>query len=340
MNPDRFGDDGIEWDESLTRLDGDLLQSWKWGAFKQAHGWVPERIRVSGPAGDAMAQLLFRHRGPYSIGYLPRGPINASGHDVAARLLDEIDRVCGQHRAIVLVVEPAEPLPASWIAPAGPFVRGPVTFQTSRTVQVELSDDQTLLAQMRKDTRANIAHAQRRGVLIESAPASKANLDLFYRLLQESSAWNDFGIHVRTYYADFLCTFGSNAVLLFARSGDTVTAALIAARVGPRARSMYAGSHPSRRGRGDAALLRFAAMQWARDQGCVSYDLGGIAPATKPAAREGTGLKGVDTFKTGFGGDIVTYPETVERRYRPVVAWMVRRVNARFAPGPDDDSGA
>lgn len=104
---------------------------------------------------------------------------------------------------------------------------------------------------------------------------------------------------------------------------------------------MYAGTSSTARGRGDAALLRFAAMRWAREHGCLRYDLGGIAPvaprrgADAPAGRRrdrGSSLDGIDQFKVGFGGEIVAYPATIERRYRPGLAWLMRRASGRFRP--------
>jgi lipid II:glycine glycyltransferase (peptidoglycan interpeptide bridge formation enzyme) len=334
MSVDRIDNhDGESWNAALTEIGGNILQSWEWGDFKQRHGWIPERMTVEGDGGKAMAQILFRKRGPFSIAYLPRGPV--AKDDLALGLLDAIDKVCARNRAIVLFAEPDRPLPETWLRQPKAFHRGPPSFQTSRTVKVELLDDDTLLTRMRKDTRYNINYARRNGVEIEEGEANQANLDRFHRLLQETSERGGFGIHARSYYEDFLDQFGRAAILLFARSGRQATAGLIAARFGREARSMYAGSTRTHGGRGDAALLRFAAMQWARDHGCTHYDMGGIAGQSGAVSPDPGGMPGVDTFKTGFGGEIVTYPETMERRYRPAIAWAMRRLNARFRPAPE-----
>lgn len=324
--------DGSAWEAALESEGGDLLQSWRWGEFKQRHGWSLERVSIAGPE-LAMAQILFRKRGPFTVAYMPRGPVVGAGERLATDLLAGIDAACARRRAILLVIEPQAPLPPSWLAVAGTFAPGPAAFQTSRTVKVDLVDDATLLAQMRKDTRYNITYAQRKGVGIERVAANATNLDLFYRLLGETAERNGFGIHARAYYEDFLACFGDQAVLLFSHAQGVITAGLIIARFGDEARSMYAGSAGAHRGRGDSALLRFAAMQWARELGCARYDLGGIAPAARsggPGADPDSALEGVDKFKTGFGGTVVTYPQSVGRRYRPRIAWVIRHVNGRF----------
>lgn len=344
-NPRGAGHVGNDWDAALVRSGGDLLQSWRWGVFKQRHGWKVSRIRVEGPDGDAMAQVLFRPQGPMSIAYLPRGPIVPADAEITAALLHEVDAACAKHRAIVLVVEPDRPLPSAWLESGGGFAPGPDPFQTSQTVKVHLAPDTVLLNQMRKDTRANVLHARRRGVVVERAPIDAAAIGTFFGLLQETSKRNEFGIHSRRYYEDFLRIFDDQAVLLFSHLDGEVTAGLIAARCGSEGRSMYAGSSTTHRGRGDTALIRLEAMRWAREHGCSRYDLGGIASGAPPAGTDrdpsvrsqtGSSLDGVHQFKTGFGGEIVAYPATVERRYRPALAWLARRVSSRYRATPND----
>lgn len=130
---------------------------------------------------------------------------------------------------------------------------------------------------MRKDTRYDVQYAKRHGVSIERMEAGQADIATFYRLLQETSQRQEFGIHTSRYYDDFMRLFGDQAVLLLARAGGDVTAGLIAARCGAEGRSMYAGSSSHHRVRGDAALLRFEAMRWTRAYGGDRYDLGGLS---------------------------------------------------------------
>lgn len=335
------GFDEAAWDAALHREHGDLLQSWRWGEFKQHHGWKISRVQT--PDG-AMAQILFRQRGPVTIAYLPRGPVIAEGCPDIPQFLAALDEACARHRAITLVVEPDHPLPPAWTREAGGFVRGPESFQTSRTVKVSLTDDAGLLAGMHKGTRYNMQYAQRHGVTVERMPAGPSEIETFYGLLQETSQRHTFGIHTYQYYDDFMRIFGDQAVLLFSRANGQVTAGLIAARCGGEGRSMYAGSSNAHRVRGDAALLRFEAMQWTRDHGGTRYDLGGIAPEPRQSANDqggegakrGSSLDGVSRFKVGFGGEIVSYPSTMERRYRPALAWAVRRFYPRFREAPSN----
>lgn len=335
--------DGEEWDQAVGALNGDLLQCWLWGEFKSRQGWLVERVRSS---NGSLAQILFRNFGPISLGYIPRGPVFGSDDpDDHADLLERIDRACAQRTTVSLIVDPATPLPGSWLRNGPGFENSQQSIQSPRTVHIDLklSDDE-LLAQMRKDTRYNIRYAERNGTVIEEAGASQKTIDDFFSLLGESSTRREFGIHDRSYYHEFLNVFGKNAKLLFARTNGNLSAGLITSVHGREARSMYAGMRPTKQSRGDAALLRFTAMQLARANGCSLYDLGGIAPVD-PAEIDANpnhsraaavrGLEGVERFKVGFGGTIVHYPPALERMYRPNLARIGRRL-MRFAPGQPD----
>jgi len=333
-------DDGTSenWDAALRPFDPDILQSWRWGEFKRLHGWQVERISIAGLRGVAYGQVLFRSLGLATFAYLPRGPVVAGGEAVVAEFVAALDAACRRRRSILAVVEPRVALPSRWTSGKSSFVTGPEPFQTASTVKVPLAGDAELVAGMRRDTRSNLHQARRRGVVVERAVPTPEAVDTFYRLLRETGQRGGFGIHRRAYYDDFLRVFGENALLAFTRFDGEVTAGLIAAYFGNEGRSMYAGSSSSHRGRGDTALLRMEAMVWAREMGCGRYDLGGITTGLRATAGEGdavggrstTDLAGVRNFKMGFGGDIVTYPSTIERRYRPAAAWLLRRLYPRY----------
>lgn len=327
------------WDRRLEDLDGHLLQSWRWGAFKQRHGWNAHRILVNDPAGTAMAQVLYRFRGPVSLGYIPRGPAMSGDRAILwTRLLEQIDVSARRNRAIMTLVELNGPLSLEGALRKAGVVRGPEHVLPGRTVKVPLANDDVILKQMHQKTRYNVRLAQRRGVVIERHRAESAAVDDFYRLMQDTAERNEFGIHSRAYYEDFLNLFGDDAVLLFAKVDDGAFAAvLIAARFGKEAIYMYGASSTRHRAHGAAFLLQFEAMRWARESGCETYDLWGIPEQDPESVRSenqssivgtrGSDWRGLYRFKTGFGGDIVSYPTILERHHVPLLPWLVRKLN-------------
>lgn len=326
------------WDRRLCEHGGHFLQSWSWGEFKQRHCWTPERIVVNGDDGIAMAQVLFRHRGPVSIGYVPRGPmIRGDCPKLWPRFRARLDEVARRHRAISVILEPDRPLNFDQRANDNGLVCGPDHIQPVRTVKVPLLDDDDLLGQMHKKTRYNIRLAARRGVTFGVLDASRENVAAVYELMRDTAQRNEFGIHAVDYYQDVLEYLGDDGVLLAAWSPEgELAAGLIAARFGNEAIYLYGASSTEHRSHGAGLALQFEAMKWARERGSTVYDLWGI-PALDPetvtdegadtiAGSRGNDWRGLYRFKTGFGGEIVSYPETLERRYLPGLPWLARRL--------------
>jgi len=325
------------WNEAVEASSGQLLQSWEWGELKSRWGWDVERVAIESGGQPAFAQILFQHRGPVSIGYLPRGPVLGDGDPaLAAELFNAVDERARRHRAISLIVEPDRSLPFTGRYRDAGFVQGPPHIQPSRTVKVPLLDDEALLNQMHQKTRYNVRLAQRRGVVARQATPDPDSLETFYGLLADTAGRNDFGIHQAAYYSDFMRLFGDRAILLFALIDGVAVAGLVAAWFGREAIYMYGASSTKHRAHGAGFFLQFEAMRRAREAGCTHYDLWGI-PAVTPASTEGqTGnrmagthgsdWRGLYEFKVRFGGEILSYPGSLERRYWPVLSALARRL--------------
>jgi lipid II:glycine glycyltransferase (peptidoglycan interpeptide bridge formation enzyme) len=314
-----------------------LLQSREWGEFKSRYGWVPDRVLVEEPDGYGMAQVLYRHKGPLSVGYIPRGPvISGEATTIWPKLHDKIDASARAHLAISVIIEPNQPIGLSGNFRDWGLVAGPAHLQPGRTVKIPLGDDESILKQMHQKTRYNVRLAQRRGVTIRQCDTPEESIDTFYDLLQDTAGRNEFGIHSKSYYADFLKEFGDSTCMIFAEVDGHVGAALIACAFGAEAIYMYGSSSTQHRAHGAAFYMQFEAMRWARDLGCTTYDLWGI-PEQDPdstahesssaiAGTKGDDWRGLYRFKTGFGGEIISYPKTLERRYVPLLPWAARKL--------------
>lgn len=325
------------WDNAILEHGGHLLQSWKWGEFKSLHGWQAERVAVSGPHGEGYAQILFREKGPVSVGYIPRGPILTGDADrVWPELRTVIDAACRRHRAITCIIEADRDLGLSGTFFDIGVVSGPSHLQPARTVKMPLDDDDAMLKRMHQKTRYNVRLAMRRGVEVEQRQADEESLQQYYQLMLDTADRNDFSIHSYEYYADFMKVMGDDTYFVFAKWDGHLSAVVIAAAFGHEAVYMYGASSTEHRAHGAAFLLQFEAMRWARERGCATYDLWGI-PVEDPeslraadnqslAGTKGDDWRGIYRFKTGFGGDIVSYPPMIERRYVPVLPWMARRL--------------
>lgn len=326
--------DPAAWDQAVLANGGHFLQSWGWGEFKRKFGWDVTRVAAEGSTAPATAQILMRRKAGVSVGYIPRGPVHPSQEE-GIRLWQAIGREVRRQRALFVIVETNEALPVG-LEQAARLTTGPAHIQPARTVKVPLLDDESLLKQMHQKTRYNVRLAQRRGVVVRRAAPDQAGVDAFYALMQDTAQRNDFGVHDRRYYDEFLRIFGDKAALLFAEIEGRPVAGVIAVCFGDEAIYMYGASSTKDRAHGAGFFIQYEAMCWARDQGCKVYDLWGI-PAVDPstthvdngdriAGTSGNDWRGLYEFKTRFGGQIVSYPAPMERIYVPGLAHLAKRM--------------
>jgi lipid II:glycine glycyltransferase (peptidoglycan interpeptide bridge formation enzyme) len=337
------------WDQRV-RADpaGHVLQSWGWGELKGRFGWRVERVAVDG----ALAQVLFRPLpgGLGSIAYVPKGPLaDWAGTPVPRELLPAIRPLARRHRAICLTIEPnldEDVTLAARLAALG-FKPGAQSIQPRRTILVDLDgspDD--ILARMKQKTRYNVRLAARKGVTVR--PGGLVDLPAFYELMQTTARRDGFAIHSHAYYqaAHELFVPVGQGHLLLAEVEGRLLAGLMAMALGKTACYMYGASASELRELMPTYLLQWEAMLWAREQGCLEYDLWGV-PDEDEATLEAQfqdrhdGLWGVYRFKRGFGGRLVrtigawdlVYAPLRYRLYRLALAVREKAAARETRPG-------
>jgi peptidoglycan pentaglycine glycine transferase (the first glycine) len=331
--------DRNQWDDAISLIGGSLLQSWEWGEFKYRHGWTAHRLLGTKDGHPKIAaQVLVRPVGPMSVLYVPRGPASANDDEsVFSTLTLAIDSLAQRNRSAIAFMEPEDSIPdALSLAGSLGWQPSPVELQPLRTIKVRVdrSDDE-ILSGMKNKTRYNVRLAGRRGVTVRSGDISE--IVSFYEVLQETSERDSFGIHGVEYYADMLDIFGDSAALLLAEIDGEIAAGVIVLKHGTEATYMFGASSRAHQRHMPTHLLQFEAMRWAREKGCIEYDLWGIPATNTPpdeAADDGlnvrSGLWGVYRFKQGLGGEITSYPGVFERQYYPRLVQLWRQ----FRTGP------
>lgn len=327
-----------QWAEFLAAHDGHLLQSWAWGELKSQFGWTPQRVQVCGAA----AQILFR-RLPlgWTIGYIPKGPV-VDWHNLDQRqtLLAAIHTEAKKRRAILLKIEPhiwhpddnsnsteaesSQRLKAlTHFFQQANFIPAD-TIQPQASIVIDISgDEDSILAAMKQKTRYNIRLAQKKGVAIRQG--DEADLPTFYQLSRLTAARDGFGIHSPAYYQAAYHLFSpGQCVLLMAEFNGEALAALMAFRHNRDAYYFYGASSNTHRNLMATYLIQWAAIGWAKSQGCARYDLWGIpnadiATLDTEFTRHSGGLWGVYRFKRGFNGQIVRSIGAYDYVYNPLL---------------------
>jgi peptidoglycan pentaglycine glycine transferase (the first glycine) len=330
--------DPTHWNRVLESLPcAHILQTWEWGQFKRdTVGWEPERfVFQRGDEVIAAAQALTRRTGPLRVMYVPKGPpLDYTDTDLRREVLTWLHHHARERGAIFVKIDPdvvaGSGIPGEPDAHETPlgrevvddlralgyrFSRDQIQFRNTHQIDLTRSEDD-LLAAMKQKTRYNIRLAERKGVTIR--PAEPDDLDLLYRLYALTAQRDDFPIRPLDYYRRAWGTFmqAGLAHALVAEYKGRALAHVIIFRFGPRAWYFYGASSDEERQRMPTYALQWAAIQWAKAQGCTVYDLWG-APDDFDDPRDP--LAGVHRFKAGLGGQVVRHIGAWDYPARPLL---------------------
>jgi peptidoglycan pentaglycine glycine transferase (the first glycine) len=307
------------WGQLLGRYpQAHILQTAEWGALKADFGWQPVYVA----ARNAGALVLFRSLPlGFSLAYIPRGPFG----EVWSDLWPKIDAVCRERKAVFLKVEPdaweGDPVEAE-LAAAG-FKSSPHEIQPRRTIVLDISEEEEqILGAMKQKTRYNIRLAGRKGVVVEASD----DLSVFGELMDVTGERDEFGVHTLEYYRRAYELFHSTGgcELLIASFEGQPLAGVMVFKQGERAWYFYGASNNQHRNLMPTYLVQWAAIRWAKQQGCSEYDLWGVPDADEQELEEqfmarSDGLWGVYRFKRGFGGVLRRSAGAWDKVYKPMV---------------------
>ncbi len=294
----------LEWRRFIQQHpQAHILQSAQWGSLKADFGWKPYYFIGDQCGALVLVKNIFLG---FNLAYIPKGPVGTNWES----MWPELDDFCKKEHIVFLKVEPDQ-----WESENDTlqkhfpgFNAGARPVQPRQTIVLSLlGTEEEWLERMKQKTRYNIRLAEKKEIqIIESD-----RVDVFNELMRATGERDAFGIHEDAYYQraydlfkpDELCT------LLLAMYGANALAGLMVFKQGKRAWYLYGASNDQERNRMPTYLLQWAAIQWAKGQGCEEYDLWGIPDATeeileKDFTSRSEGLWGVYRFKRGYGGEI------------------------------------
>ena len=315
-------DTANEWRNVLNRLPAPhVLQSWEWGEVKGQTGWHARHYLLTGTAGEAAFQLLWRQPVagvPLRMAYVTKGPLlDWDNLDLVDITLDAIEHEARLLKCIYVKIDPdvrADTTTGHLVLHAlqrrgWRYSADQVQFKNTGCSDLTVGEE-TLLAQMKQKWRYNVRLAEKRGVTVRQG--GEQDFAAFYALYGETGARDGFLIRPYDYYASTWRTFlraqdqadnPAGGVLLLAEHADDPQplAGLFLLRYGRRAWYFYGASSERHRRDMPNYLLQWEALRWSLAQGCTVYDWWG-AP-THPDDPEDP-MQGVWQFKQGFGADL------------------------------------
>lgn len=172
-----------------------------------------------------------------------------------------------------------------------------------------LKNDEELLKNFHEKTRYNIRLASKRGIVVKT----EKNADIFWPLLKETYERDGIKSHSEKYYRDFIALSGCTQLTAYFE--DTPLASVLLYTFGKTCVYVHGASSNLHRNLMAPYLIQFQAVQYAREQGCTQYDLGGVAKPLESSDLnaetffqyswdKNDKLSGVTRFKAGFNGTI------------------------------------
>ena len=310
---------------NYNKLVNHIIQSWEWGEFRQKAGLDLARLgHYEGGKMVASYQLTFHSVPflPYTIGYLPKGPM-PDGTMIKAL------RDVGQKRnAAYIKIEPNViqttdnlQLTTDKIKKLG-LVESKKSLFTKYNFLIDLTkSEEQLLAAMHPKTRYNINVAKKHGVVVYDS-SDEADFEIYSKLYFETTKRQHYFGHTASYHRLIWETLGpaKMARVMIAKylpAGRQVKVPLVAwmlLNFGNTLYYPYGGSSPEFKEVMASNLVCWEAMRLGKKMGLKIFDMWG---ALAPDAKESDPWYGFHRFKAGYGPQHVEYVGTYDLVLKP-----------------------
>ncbi len=294
-----------DWDEITKKfLEANFLQSPSYGKMNKILGF---KVTEEDFGGKGWALMVVRDakRGRYLE--IPCGPlIDWSNRSVVKDAMNKIKTIAEQEKCVFVRIRPQlikNEKNLAMLSDLG-LKESPMHLAAEHTVMIDLTkDEETLLANMRRQTRYEVRRAEKLGIKVLKDD-SEAIFKEFHEVQTETAKRQNFiPPDLKTLLAEKEA-FGENIEIYIAETadGEKIAYGLIV-KDGREGDYYEAASTELNRKLPGAYALLWKVMRDLKSEGYERFNLWGIAPAGQPNHR----YAGVTTFKTGFGGEVVEY---------------------------------
>jgi len=296
------------WDEAISKHpEANFLQSWQYGDVQIAAGHAALRYEISmDNIRIGIAQIIIKNarRGRYME--IAGGPlIDWNNHRLVAELVACLRALGRENKCVFVRIRPQ-------CDDDGALHTGlnrlgcrlsPMHVTADHTSIVDLTQStEQLLANMRQQTRYEIKRAPKRGIAVTKSESSSF-IDEFYEVQSATARRQGFIPPSKRYLTALYENFADHAKLYHASKGDDLLNLAIIIRYGREAAYLEAASTDAARREPGAYAIIWQAIEDAKSDGLMRFNLWGIAPPDSPNHR----YAGVTTFKRGFGGQDIAY---------------------------------
>lgn len=282
-------------------------QSWQWGEFREKMGHQVFRIGVFAGQKLTSAYQFTLHQLPYlpyTIGYLPRGPMPDQA------MIRALEKIGQEKKTIFFRIEPNIKFKSLNLRPA----KRPFFYQDTFVIDLTKSEKE-LLALMKPKTRYNINLARRHGVKVTEDNSGEV-FETYLKLLKETTNRQGFFAHTEEYHRQMRRSLQPDGIarLFKAEYQKQILAIWVLFHFHDTLYYPYGASSFWRRGLMASNLMMWEAIKFGKKLGCQKFDLWGCL-GEKPDPKNP--WYGFHRFKAGYGGDLVKFPGSFDFVLQP-----------------------
>lgn len=319
-----------EWDGLVQKFeDHTILQAWSWGEFRQAIGEEVYRFAYLDGEYAKGAALVTIEKTKYGrwmyVGYGPL--VNDWTQNSYEEVLNHLKAFAKEKKCDYLTIDPQLldiDENKKKLKSLG-FVEAHRHIQANHKWLLDVTkDEETLMMEMRKNTRYSIKKALKDGVVIKKS-ANLEDFQLFQDALEETAKRKKFYTHSEKLEKEFdILGKNDNMLLIWAEfQGKPVSAAIIS-YYGKHAGYLWGATSSGLPNNVPAAYpVLWEAILEAKRREVTIFDFWGIAP---PEAPKNHPWQGFTFFKTGFGGYykrlILPYDYPITLKY-----WIIKTIS-------------
>lgn len=299
--------DKNDWDKfTLSIPEANFLASWNWGLFHQKLGkkaYFRGYFQNSRLVGTALFVKETAKRGNYLT--IAGGPLlDWRNNQLIKSWVNDCKSLARAEVCLFVRVRPQlKNTPEHYnIFREKKFNLAPMHLTADLTLQLDLGKStNTLLAEMRKNTRYEIRKALKLGIKVETTD-DVSLIDEFYQHQVALAHKHNFVPFSHEFLKTQFEVFAQdNQVLLFnAYHKDTLLASAFVILYGNEAVYHYGISTPANNRLPGSYACQWAAIQAAQKRGLTRYNFWGITPRNSDKNHR---FAGVSLFKRGFGGE-------------------------------------
>lgn len=282
-----------------------FAQSFEWGEILTREGKRVERLAVyDGDKLMGQAQIVWADL-PLGLKYAfcPMGPVAVAGKELAVfKIIAENLKTQG---SVFWRLEP-ETLPTDLC------FKKTIDINPGTTTIINVAGgEDAWTARMKKNTRYSIRQALKNNLVVNS----EKNLEIFWKLLNETVRRDGFKPHAKRHYEVILNSSAVYQLTAYHENIPVATAVFII--FGHTLTYLFAASDQVGRQLFAPYLLQLEALRLAETLSCKYYDMFGIAPPTNSVGQEYQydpkhHYAKITLFKIGFGGEIISRLRTYD----------------------------